>query len=72
MPSTSCNQMCEATEWPITFRGWWQDGDQDDIPEPWETFRVMVHGAEAGDSRELMPADVPALLDALGIGETDD
>ena len=54
--------------WPITFQGWWQDGDQDDpqITEPWETFTVKVYGEEAGDMRDLLPADMPALLAALG------
>ncbi len=59
--------MTVETRWPITFQGWWQDGDQDEIPEPWETFTVMVHGREAGDMRELLPADLPALLAALGL-----
>ena len=58
-----------AVEWPIRFKGWWQDGDQEDegFKEPWETFQVMVYGEEAGDMRQLLPADVPALLAALGI-----
>ncbi len=55
-------------KWPITFEGWWEDGDRDDpgIDGPWETFTVMVSGREAGDMRELLPADVPLLLEALG------
>ncbi len=53
--------------WPLTFRDWWQDGDQDDpnLVEPWETFVVRVRGEEALDTRDLLPADVPALLEAL-------
>lgn len=55
-------------QWPVRFAGYWGDDDQDDphLPEPWETFTVWVNGAEAGDVRELIPADLPALLDALG------
>ena len=58
----------DTPEWPITFLGWWEDGDREDpdTPEPWETFTVMVYGKEAGDMRELLPADLPALLEVLG------
>ena len=54
--------------WPITFVGYWQDGDQDDpdLDGPWETFTVMVRGEEVGEMRELLPADLPALMAALG------
>ena len=55
------------SRWPLRFRGWWYDGDQDDpgIKGPWETFTVQVFGEEAGDVRDLLPEDVPALMAAL-------
>ena len=53
--------------WPIRFKGWWYDGDQNDpnTTEPWETFQVKVYGEEAGDMRDLKPEDLPALMAAL-------
>ena len=60
--------MSDQPTWPIQFKGYWQDGDQDDpgLNGPWEMFTVVVHGEEARDSRELLPADLPALMEALG------
>ena len=31
------------------FKGWWEDGEKEDAPKPWETFRVVLYGLEAGD-----------------------
>jgi hypothetical protein len=32
------------------FRGKWpDDDDNDDIPDDWETFTIMLHGREVGD-----------------------
>lgn len=28
---------------------WWMDGDQKELTEPWETFKVTLIGQEAGD-----------------------
>ena len=37
---------------PLTFKGWWGDGDEADeqtADEPWERFRVTLYAREAGD-----------------------
>ena len=31
------------------FLGWWEVDDKITSPEPWETFKVILHGEEAGD-----------------------
>ena len=61
----------DPAAFPVRFRGYWHDGDQDDpeIPEPWETFTVMVHGEEAADSRDLVIEDIPAMLEAIDGGQ---
>ena len=35
------------------FMGWWDDGDKEDCPEPWERFRVMLFGEEAADTTDF-------------------
>ena len=48
------------TDEKYMFSGWWGDGDEKTVPEPWETFRVTLHGEEAGDT-----ADTPELVDQV-------
>ena len=31
------------------FKGWWEDGEKEDSPEPWETFKVVLFGLDGGD-----------------------
>ena len=49
---------------PIIFKGWWDKEAEftDGLTEPWETFTLMVHGAEALDYRE---ATLDELLEAV-------
>ena len=63
----------DSAAFPVTFAGFWRDGDETDQqvleqhPDGWETFEVWVRGVEAGDMRELLPDDLPALFAALGL-----
>ena len=48
----------------LTFRGWWEESEKNDT-EAWETFRVVLHGEEAGDSADT-PEQIQAILSASG------
>ena len=70
MPSdTQSTVDVDSLTFPITFRGWWWDGDQCTVQDPWLTFTVKVHSDEAGDFRDLQAEDMPALLAALGLND---
>ena len=33
----------------LEFRGWWEEAEKEDSPEPWERFQIALFGIEAGD-----------------------
>ena len=48
----------------LTFKGWWSEDEKADSPEPWETFHVVLLGAEAGDMTD--ECDVQEILKVSG------
>ena len=49
---------------PIFFKGYWGDGDEKSLSEPWETFEIGLWGREAGDY--VTGKDVHRVLKASG------